>query len=116
MEDGAIPKFFASNVFSEYFRTDVMAQVLRLGAVLYSLKLLPEEYIPKLNFLRKKLLETQYKDKNSQFGGFLFGYTLDGKKKEHVNSWCSMFALQALEMYKDYCIDKKEFNGLRCLI
>ena len=114
--EGIIPKFFIKDEFSSYFRTDVLAQVLRLGAILYSLKLLPEEYLKKLDLLRKKLVEVQYNGKNNQLGGFIFGYTLDGKKKEHVNSWCSMFALQALKMYKDYCIDKNEFNGLRCLI
>ena len=32
-------------------------------------------------------------------GGWTFGFHSDGRQARHVNSWCTMFAMQALDLY-----------------
>ncbi|MBU1084221.1 MAG: glycoside hydrolase family 88 protein, partial [Candidatus Omnitrophica bacterium] len=99
--DGGIPKKHNGQDFINLYRADILAQILRLGALLKSLGRLDETYSSKLEKLRNSLLSFQYKENDRQKGGFYYGFTLDGKKKEHINSWCSMFALQALIMYEE---------------
>jgi uncharacterized protein YyaL (SSP411 family) len=68
-------------------RSDIQAQMLRLSYYLSS------------SVDRERLLERllQMQDTVSECkGAFLFGADADGSVKNHQNSWCSMFALQAL--------------------
>jgi len=50
----------------------------------------------------------------THLGGFLYGYE-NGIKMNHVNSWCSMFALQSLIFYDNYFL-KKEENELDLIV
>ncbi|MFH1867389.1 MAG: glycoside hydrolase family 88 protein, partial [Candidatus Omnitrophota bacterium] len=76
-----------TNAFTNFQRSDVLAQALRLG-VLFSLK-------DKIDMLKSKLLEYQYMgEDNNQHGGFLYA-----KNTSCVNSWCTMFAIQALVLH-----------------
>jgi len=94
LDNFGIPQMFKDNSFIEFERTDILAQTLRLG-VLYS------KYIDKkkIESLEERLLKFQNL-KNEQKGAFIYGYDDSGKKYEHLNSWCTMFALQALLIYK----------------
>lgn len=76
-----------TSTFNDFQRSDILAQVLRLG-VIFSLNL---EKTKKLACL---LCSYQYKNENKQDGGFLYS-----RNSLHLNSWCTMFALQALEFY-----------------
>ncbi|MFH1837577.1 MAG: glycoside hydrolase family 88 protein [Candidatus Omnitrophota bacterium] len=114
--DGGIPKKHDGQDFVNLYRTDILAQILRLGALLKSLGRLDEIYSSKLEKLRNSLLFFQYKENDRQKGGFYYGFTLDGKKKEHINSWCSMFALQALIMYEEFYVKNNSTDDLRCFI
>lgn len=115
-EDGGIPKKFNGKEFISYYRSDVLAQVLRLGTILYSLGKLDESYVPKLRNLREKLILSQHIKNDSQDGGFIYGTTLDGKYRDHVNSWCTMFALQALIMYDEVFEKGEKSLGLECFV
>lgn len=69
-------------------RSDIIAQVLRLGLI-FSIS-------HRIDELKSVLLGYQYCGEDlSQKGGFFFS-----KDSKHVNSWCTMFAIQALANYQ----------------
>jgi len=100
-EDGGIPKKFVNSGFIELYRSDVLAQILRLAVILKGLGRLDQKHAAMMEKLKNKLLNFQHDSDDLQAGGFYYGFTLDGVKKKHINSWCSMFALQALIMYDE---------------
>lgn len=80
-----------SGSFNDFQRSDVLAQALRLGNIFC-----PNQGGVKL--LKDALLEYQYINPGSaQNGGFFYS-----KKNRHVNSWCTMFALQAIALQRNY--------------
>lgn len=113
--DGSIPKMFDGERFIAYYRTDILAQILRLGIVLQAMGRLGG-YSHALRKLKNRLLTFQYLGDDSQKGGFYYGFTLDGERKKHINSWCSMFALQALIMYEKLREENKDITRLECFI
>ncbi|MDP3791505.1 MAG: glycoside hydrolase family 76 protein [Candidatus Omnitrophota bacterium] len=68
-------------------RCDIQAQVLRLSHFIRSGS--------DNNKLLERLLSFQNVEQGSR-GGFIYGSDQDGARQNHSNSWCSMFALQAL--------------------
>jgi hypothetical protein len=90
----------STDSFNDFQRSDVLAQALRLGIIFST----PED---KIGILRDCLLKYQGlgRDKRES-GGFYYS-----KDKTCVNSWCSMFALQALWMY-----DNRSSNGKGLLL
>jgi len=75
--------------FNDFQRTDILAQTLRLGLI-FSLK-------DKTEMLKACLLSYQYGGEMlDQRGGFAYS-----KESPHLNSWCSMFSLQALALCDD---------------
>ncbi|MDA1208525.1 MAG: terpene cyclase/mutase family protein [bacterium] len=79
----------ATGQFSNFQRSDVIAQVLRMG-LLYS----NDE---KLKQLKDILLRYQSNaDNGSEKGGIAYS-----KTHEHVNFWATAFALQALALYQN---------------
>lgn len=109
--DGNIPKAFDGKRFIAYYRTDILAQILRLGVILRAMGRLDGDFSRSLRRLRNRLLTFQYLGNDSQKGGFYYGFTLDGQRKKHINSWCSMFALQALIMYEELYGKNKNIIG-----
>jgi hypothetical protein len=101
-QDGGIPFLYAKDGVMPFQRTDILSQVLRLGSVLVSMGRLDKSFEPNLKRLLERLSEFQDKS-----GGFVFGYDFDGRRMDHLNSWCTMFAMQALD-----CADNL-FNGGR---
>ena len=59
--------------------------------------------------LKKRLIKFQNLNKE-QKGGFRYGYDDQGNKYEHINSWCTMFALQALILYNQHSENNINFN------
>jgi len=83
---------------NDFQRSDILAQVLRLG-ILFSFNY-------KIDTLQSILLEYQYLDEETkQQGGFLYS-----KTGQDVNSWCTMFAIQALALteHKDLVSEDKK--------
>ena len=89
-ENGGINAFY-NGKWNQSQRSDVLAQVLRLATALKAMGRLESVSAESLSKLRKRLLEFQHES-----GGFLYGTELDLSKKNCVNAWCTMFALQAL--------------------
>jgi len=100
--NGGIPQFFKENNLIDFERLDILAQTLRLG-VLNSIN------NEKLDKLKKRLIKFQNLNKE-QKGGFRYGYDDQGNKYEHINSWCTMFALQALILYNQHSENNINFN------
>lgn len=74
--------------FSHFQRSDILAQALRLGLIFNQ---------DKTVLLKARLENYQYLGENyQQSGGFL--YNLQGR---HLNSWCAMFASQALVLERN---------------
>ena len=95
IQDGIAPRFVHSGTPTLAERVDILAQTYRLAQLL-------DVDAPSLHDLREKLLSYQYEgDVESQNGGFLFGKMSDGTTARHVNSWVTMFALQAISLPTD---------------
>lgn len=76
-----------TNSFNNFQRLDALSQSLRLGVIF-------EMDRKKLEELKNFILSHQYLKEGSQTGGFFYS-----KSAEHINCWCTMFALQALAVY-----------------
>lgn len=73
--------------FNAMQRSDILAQALRIGVLL--------DRRDVTEILRTSLLSHQYLNKESdQNGGFFYN-----KDSRHINSWCTMFGLQALAIF-----------------
>ena len=116
MENNGIPSMYVNNKSIAVERSDVLAQTLRLGIIMRSLNLIDKSYEEKLHKLAQRLVAFQSKsDDARENGGFLYGIDIDYRsmqtsQKNHVNSWCTMFALQALTYYKEYMEGKFVFD------
>jgi len=114
--DGGIPKKFDGEKFITHYRVDILAQILRLGVILDGIGQLDKSYIDGLKELRSRLLTFQHLQEGLQKGGFYYGFTLEGEKRNHINSWCSMFAIQALIMFEKMDSENVDINSLRCFV
>ncbi len=103
--NGGIPHIYKNGAFSDYERADILAQTLRMASIFASMKKSGIDGA-KLDALKRRLAEFQVKD-GPQAGGIRFGFDFDGTFKNHVNSWCSMFALQAFYMNNQLEIGQK---------
>lgn len=102
--------------FAHYERSDVVAQVLRLGSILHALKRSRQSNdIFLLRKLYRRLLKFQFSGSGPQKGGFLYGSEADGRLRLHLNAWASMFALQSLWMYEE-CVLRRQSLSLESFI
>ncbi len=98
-DDGSILCLYSNHRkgFVTYERSDTLAQTLRLASILAARNML------KTKISSKKLSERVgffHKKDGIQKGGFYYGWQ-EGKYLAYLNSWCTMFALQALQEYDD---------------
>ena len=120
---GKIKYLFENGKFLQYERSDVLAQALYLGTKLVNeiseldqanisaVKPMIDAYKNvELPILANHLIDTYQIltsqmtlfDDNAMNGGFVFGTDYSGKLKMHdVNAWCTIFAIKALQAYKD---------------
>ncbi len=116
MSNGGIPSMFVDNKFIGEERSDILAQALRLGIIMLHLNLIENRYKENLRKLAERLISFQYRNNDTKDdGGFFYGHdiiygNLNAEKKNHLNSWCTMFALQALVYYRDYLNGDFNFN------
>ena len=110
--DGSVSSIYAEGTFSYHERSDIVAQTLRIGAVLCALY--PESmklHEPLLQMINEHLPLFQYHGQNKkQAGGFIYGAATDGLIREHLNAWATMFALQALWMYREFVENRKRLS------
>ena len=104
-EDGSISTFFVNRRFDFHERSDIVAQTLRLGAILYGLKIYRNPEVKKtLERIYKHLVLFIYQGSEKQKGGMLYGAATDGLMRLHLNAWCGMFAVQAIRMYEQFVV------------
>ena len=109
--DGSVSSIYMDRSFLHHERSDIVAQILRIGAILCELE--PSIIKPHLALLKKikgHLLLFQYEGDRKQKGGFIYGAATDGLIRDHLNSWSTMFALQALWMYESFVTKRKSLN------
>ncbi len=99
LSDGGIHCFYKNGSFLPYVRVDVLAQTLRLSAIM--LKQVPacHKFRLKLDRLKDKLLAYQLHE-GPQKGGFFYGQNEKSIINRHLNAWVTMFAAQALWLYE----------------
>ena len=105
--DDEVPRHYMENKFNYNERSDIIAQVLRLAVLLKYLGLL--ESSKEIQKIYNRLLLYQEKT-NGHEGSFVFGKRSDGSIANNANSWCTMFALQALILHNNILTNKLEFN------
>jgi len=111
LKNGGVPCMFLNNLFIPYERSDILAQTLRLGAILFHLGELRGSLISnKLDKLENRLVTFQNLDNvvKKQKGGFFYGWDENGNRLNHLNSWCTMFAIQAIIIHKIISKENKE--------
>ncbi|MEK6766262.1 MAG: glycoside hydrolase family 88 protein [Planctomycetota bacterium] len=111
LPNGGVPSEFVgdSPVLKE--RCDALAQMIRLSLITLDMKRLSEKYIPSIAKMIKRLLEFQCQESDpSAKGGFYYIIDSNGNKVNHINSWATMFALQALCMFKQMTNKKGKFD------
>lgn len=98
MDNGGIPSmYYKDSGWGKWERTDALSQVLRLGVLT-----LGDDYKEKFNGMVDRILSFQSKSGDRHLnGGIKYGFDEEGKRLDHINSWCTMFALQALLFYND---------------
>jgi len=115
-ESGSVSAIYGRKGFAFHERSDIVAQVLRLGTVLERLGVSRGVFDRKvLRKIRDHLLMFQFNEDGSQNGGFIYGADTDGRLRIHLNAWASMFAMQALWMYEEFTLKRKPVN-LECFI
>lgn len=115
MENGGLPSLYVDGRFVKFERSDIISQTLRLATIFLDMGLLEKGYGKNVKKLVERLLNFQYLREGAQKGGFFYGYdvdykTLKEKRTKHLNSWCTMFSLQALIMYKQYLENRLKVN------
>ncbi len=99
MGDGGLPTLFSPKGVDENQRTDILGQVTRLGVLMLQEGRLPEHKASVDSLFRRLMLSQN--TAGQQAGGFYFGHE-NAKRVNHVNSWCSMFGLQAIRFHDEY--------------
>ncbi len=113
LESGGVASLYikSEDNFIKNERTDTLAQILRLGSLLIKYGLLDINYLKNLEKLKNRLISFQEKE-GRQKGGFKYGFEEDGTKLDHLNSWCTMFAIQALILYNRISLKNQDIEML----
>jgi len=112
-EEGWIPRLFLDDKAIYNERVDALSQTLRMLAIHISGKRISESAKDKIELLLPHILAYQMHDANKlkANGGFYFGRTSNGDKAiPHINLWVTSFAVQALQLYSDYCNGEFKLN------
>jgi len=101
LPSGGFPNQFSGEEFSSLESIDIDSQIMRLWTIHNSLNLISldkADYIKGIkniigfqNSSRKKIIR----------GGFRYGTDIEDRRLNHINTWGSIFALQALDMIKE---------------
>lgn len=109
--EGYIPRLCLDDgpVYNE--RVDAICQTLRLAILHMAKGRLPETYEGRVELLLTIIPKYQALDKDPRVGGgFYFGRESNGRVIPHVNVWVTAFAVQALQVYSDYCAGRLDLN------
>jgi hypothetical protein len=102
-ENGSVSAICEHGGFAFHERSDIVAQVLRVGSILHALKA-PVLSSKDLHRVREHLGLFQFAETGGQHGGFLYGSDTDGRMRIHLNAWATMFAMQAIWMHDAFVL------------
>lgn len=106
-DDGSVACLFVRNRFTHHERSDIVAQLLRVGSMLYAIyPARMRRHLDILERVKRHLMLFQYRG-DGQAGGFIYGSATDGLLRFHFNAWASMFALQALWMHDAFVLRRE---------
>ncbi|MBF0254519.1 MAG: hypothetical protein HQL11_05290 [Candidatus Omnitrophica bacterium] len=115
-DSGSVSAIYEHEGFAHYERSDIVAQVLRIGSILHAWPKTPNVFDEKiLTRIREHLLMFQFNEEGPQKGGFFYGADTDGRLRIHLNAWASMFSLQALWMHERF-VRRGRPVDLECLV
>jgi len=101
LPSGGFPNQFSNNKFSSSESIDIDSQVMRLWTIHDSLNLISLDAADYAKGI-KNIMSFQNSSKEKIIsGGFRYGTDIEGKQLNHINTWGSLFALQALDMIKE---------------
>ncbi len=101
LDNGYIPtQILGRSVTVPYERTDILAQLLRMGCYLRALDDRSKSGVPLALYTARDRLVRYLVREGPHTGGFLFGCDFDGTIKRHVSAGASFFADQALEWFE----------------
>ncbi len=105
MPNGGFPAYFVNNKFVDVESPDISSQVIRLYMLMKNFRTIDEISLDEINLDSgiKRIFDFQCTDNEKQaYGGFMSGkawFYPENKNAKHVNSWVTMFILQAVNMY-----------------
>ncbi len=117
MPSGGFPAYFVNNKFVDVESPDISSQVMRLYLLIKNFGTIDEISLDEINLDSgiKRIFDFQCMDNEKQaYGGFMSGkawFYPENKNAKHVNSWVTMFIVQAVNMYLDK-ENIREFNVL----
>jgi len=101
LPNGGVRFQYKEEGFMPYERSDALAQALKVGSLLIGDGLLEKRYKQNLEALASRLISFQ--ESNVQDGhvngGFGYGQNESGAEVKDINTWCTMFALDAYNEY-----------------
>jgi len=101
-----VPRHFMNNKFNYNERSDIIAQTLRMALLSKNIGQLNIDR--EINTVYNRLIKYQVTSGEHR-GAFIFGTKNDGQLANNPNSWCTMFALQSLILYKRTSEGKTDF-------
>ena len=104
LDNGGIPTGFIDGCFSKTERGDALCQSIRLIILAIENDLIGEKHIEPLFLMVRRLLQFQCRKSGVGQRGGLY-YMMRGNQIEinNINSWVTMFGIQAIHYFMGFC-------------
>lgn len=105
MPSGGFPAYYTDNKFVNVESPDISSQIIRLYLLMKNFRAIDGTSLDGMNLESgiKRIFDFQCMDNEKQaYGGFMSGkawFYPENKNAKHVNSWVTMFIVQAVNMY-----------------
>jgi hypothetical protein len=107
---GGIPAEFRNGSFSGAERGDSLAQAVRLCSLAVRNRFIDREILTAEAGMTRRLFDFQcLEGPPAEEGSFYFMMNGEGEKLNHLNSWATMFAVQALDYLESLYADEEFF-------
>jgi len=111
LDTGGISSTYVQGKFLPTERCDALAQSIRLIILALNRGLIGEEYIESVLKMGKRLLQFQCRKPGlAQRGGFYYMINGDNIEYNNINSWATMFSVQALIILGEFLNSEKNFD------
>jgi len=111
LQTGGLPSEFKDKIFFRTERADALAQTIRLLCLAINRGIVDEELTLPLLYMIRRLVSFQQKEGPSpEKGGFRFFSDEQGNMLPHLNTWVTLFSLQALQFFIHLSQDNSSIN------